>query len=339
MDVGVLMVAMPGRFAATARMVEELGFASLIIPDSQNLAPEAWGQLMIAAGATSKIRLGPGVSNSVTRDPALTACSALSLHVESRGRAVLGIGRGDSSVQRIGKTEDPVASFERYLTMVQAYLAGEAVDRDGFASKLEWLAHVKLPKVPVEVAATGPRVIEVAARRADRICFAVGADPSSLSAALAHAREAASAAGRDPSSLRYGAFVNCVLNDDLAVARDALRGSVATFARFSSMKGSPIAQLPPRLKKAAEYLRANYDMGEHTSSAAAHTAGIDDDFVDWFAIAGPVERALPRFRQLAEIGLDFVHVIPSSSGVSRDVAAASFVKLGRELLPALAVTG
>jgi 5,10-methylenetetrahydromethanopterin reductase len=335
MNIGVLMVAMPGRFAATASMVEELGFASLIIPDSQNLAPEVWGQLMLAAAATTRIRLGPGVSNSVTRDSALTACSALSLQAESRGRAVLGIGRGDSSVQRIGKTLDPVKSFERYLTMVQAYLAGEAVDRDGFASRLEWLEHVELPKVPVEVAATGPRVIEVAARRADRICFAVGADPASIAAALTHARAAARAAGREPASLRYGAFVNCVLNDDVAIARDALRGSVATFARFSSMSGSPLDRLPPKLKQAAEYLRTHYDMREHTSSTAAHTAGIDDGFVDWFAIAGPVERALPRFRALAELGLDFVHVIPSSSGVARDVAAASFVKLGRELLPAL----
>lgn len=335
MDVGVLMVAMPGRFAATARMVEELGFASLMIPDSQNLAPEAWGQLMVAAGATRTIRLGPGVSNSVTRDPALTACAALSLHAESGGRAVLGIGRGDSSVQRIGKREDPVASFERYVTMVQGYLRGEAVDRDGFPSRLEWLDHVKLPKVPVEVAATGPRVVAAAARCADRICFAVGADPESIAAAREHARAAARAAGRDPAALRFGAFVTCVLNDDVAVARDALRGSVATFARFSAMRGSPIAKLPPQLQRAAEYLRARYDMREHTSSRAAHTAGIDDDFVDWFAIAGPVERALPRFRALRDLGLDFVHVIPSSSGVPRDVAATSFVKLGRELLPAL----
>src|SRR5262249_8368152 len=159
-------------------------------------------------------------SNSVTRDPALTACSALSLHAESRGRAVLGIGRGDSSVQRIGKELDPVKSFERYLTMVQAYLAGEAVDRDGFASRLEGQPHVQPPKVPVEVAATGPRVIEVAARRADRICFAVGADPASLAAALEHAQQAAADAGRDPATLRYGAFVSCVLHDDVAVARD-----------------------------------------------------------------------------------------------------------------------
>src|SRR5215468_4011163 len=148
MDVGLLMIPGPRRMEAVARMVEDLGFASLIIPDSQNLAPEVWGQLMLAARATSRISLGPGVTNSVTRDPAVTASAALALQVESGGRAVLGIGRGDSSVQRIGKTLDPVASFERYVTAVQAYLGGDTVDRDGFASRLEWLAEVRVAKVP-----------------------------------------------------------------------------------------------------------------------------------------------------------------------------------------------
>jgi hypothetical protein len=76
-------------------------------------------------------------------------------------------------------------------------------------------------------------------------------------------------------------------------------------------------------------------MRDHTRAGAAHTAGIGDDFVDWFALVGPVERVLPRFRQLAALGLDFVHVIPGSSDVARDVAAASLMALGGELLPAL----
>jgi 5,10-methylenetetrahydromethanopterin reductase len=335
LEVGVVLVAPPKRTAALASAAEQMGFASLRFPDSQNLAPEVWGQLMLAAAATTRIQLGPGVTNSVTRDPALTASSALALQVESDGRAVLGIGRGDSSVQRIGREPDAVANFERYLRMVRAYLAGEAVERDGFASRLEWLPHVSVPTVPIEVAATGPRVIEVAARHADRICFAVGADPQHLAAALAHAHTAAAAAGRDPNALRYGAFVNCVLHDDVAVARDALRGTVATFARFSAMRGSQLAQLPAPLRRTAEYLRSHYDMREHTRAAAAHTAGIDDAFVDWFAIAGPVARALPRFRQLAALGLDFLHVVPASTGVAREIAIGSFTRLGQELLPAL----
>src|SRR6185369_17879140 len=138
----------------------------------------------------------------------------------------------------------------------------------------------------------------------------------------------------DPTSLRYGAFVNCVINADLRVARDALRGTVATFARFSAFKGSQLGSLPEPLQRAAQYLREHYDMREHTRSGAAHTAGIGDAFVDWFAIAGPAEVALPRFRQLAALGLDFCYVIPGSSNVAREVASASLLGLAQDVLPA-----
>ena len=77
MDVGVLLPLEPRRAARTAKFVEELGFASLIVPDSQNLVPDVWGQLMLAATATTRLRLGPGVSNSVTRDVAVGSLVAI----------------------------------------------------------------------------------------------------------------------------------------------------------------------------------------------------------------------------------------------------------------------
>jgi 5,10-methylenetetrahydromethanopterin reductase len=336
MDVGLHLIPMPRRAAQLARMAEELGFASLIFPDSQNLAPEVWSELHLAAQATSRIRLGPGVTNSLTRDAAVTASAALTLQVESGGRAVVALGRGDSAVQRIGKTQDPVASFERYVAMVQAYLRGESVDRDGFASRLEWLPEVKAAKVPVEVAATGRLVIAAAARTADPICFAVGADPEHVKEALDRAHAAAKAAGRDPSTIRCGAYVNCVVHDDVGVARDAVRGAVATFARFSALRGSDPETLPPPLRRAVLYIRDHYDMRDHTRTNVAHTAGIADDFVDWFAIAGPAETAVRRLRQLASLGLGFVHVIPGSSGMARDVGTASILLIARDVVPALA---
>src|SRR5256886_5376211 len=180
MEIGVLAGPWPRPSAATARLLEELGFDTVLFPDSQNLAPEVWGQLMLAAQATSRVRLGPGVRNSVTGDAGVTGAAAVALQAESGGRAVLAIGRGDSSVQRIGKREDRVAPFERYLTALQGYLRGEAVDRDGFASRLEWLEHLKVPTLPVEGAATRRRGIEGAARRADRICLAGGAHGTPL---------------------------------------------------------------------------------------------------------------------------------------------------------------
>jgi 5,10-methylenetetrahydromethanopterin reductase len=333
MEVGILMV--PVRTAESARMIESLGFDTVLFPDSQNLAPEIWGQLMLAAGATTRVKLGPGVSNSVTRDPAVTASAAVALQVESGGRAVLGIGRGDSAVQRIGRKEDPVASFERYLVMVQGYLAGETVDRDGFASRLEWLAHVKAPKVPVAVAATGPRVIEAASRRADAVCLAVGADPGHVAAKLDRAREAARAAGRAPGAVRFGAFVTAVVHDDVPAAREAVRGAAASFARFSAFRGSDLAKLPEPLASAARFLREHYDMREHTRTGVAHATGLSDEFVDWFAIAGRASKAIERFRSLAALGLDFLWIIPGSTGMPREIAAASVASLARDVLPAL----
>src|SRR4029453_3954624 len=195
--------------------------------------------------------LGPGVTNSVTRDAALTACAAVTLQSQSRGRALLCIGRGDSAVQRIGRREQPVAAFGTYLERVQGYLRGEAVERDGFASRLEFLPLLgDLPKVPLEVMATGPRVIALAARLAERVCFAVGADPAFLADRIAAARAAAATAGRDPPSPRLGAMVNVVVHDDLPAARDAARGGATTFARFSSFRGNDPAALPAPLQTA-----------------------------------------------------------------------------------------
>ena len=335
MRVGLTIAPIPGRTAAMARMAEDLGFASVRVPDSQNLAPEVWGQLMLAAQATSSIEIGAGVTNSLTRDVAVTASAALALQVESKGRAVCGIGRGDSAVQRIGKREDRLESFALYLESLQTYLSGGTVQRDGFASRLEWLPAMKVAKVPVEVAATGPRVIATAARLVDRIAFAVGADLEHLRWALETAREAARAAGRDPASLQYGAYVNCVVHPDRAVAREAMRGTAATFARFSSFRGSVLKQLPPQLQRAAEFLRTHYDMSHHTMATAAHARALEDEFIDWFGIAGPPEIAVPRLQAIAQLGLDFVHAVPASGGVAREVAATSIQLLANEVLPAL----
>ena len=145
---------------------------------------------------------------------------------------------------KIGKRPAPPDDFDRYLEQLRAYLAGEEILRDGSPSRIEWLDDIEVPKVPIEVAATGPKVIEIAARRADRICFAVGADTERLGECIARARRAAEAADRDPDALRFGAYLNCVINPDRDVAREAIRGGLSVFAHFSGFAGMDIEALP-----------------------------------------------------------------------------------------------
>jgi len=336
METGLVLSTRIGRTARVAQKIEELGFSTLLLTDSQNLVPEVFTQLVVAAQATTRLRLGTGVTNPVTRDSAVLASAALSVQAESRGRMVLGIGRGDSAVQRIGKDLHPLPDFRRYVDEVQGYLRGGVVRRGSFDSQLEWHRFVDQPKVPLQIAATGPKVIELAARHADAVMLAVGADVEHVGSALARARAAAEAAGRAPGSVRFGAFVNVAVNPDVDVARSAVRGAAASFARFSSFPGSPVEQLPAPLRSAVAFLREHYDMKDHTRASSAHARAMEDAFVDWFALAGPSERVLPRFEALAALKLDFIYMVSVSGDTPRDVARTSLALLARDVLPMLA---
>lgn len=338
MKLGVLVFPQPGFSAQLAQMVESLGFDSIVFADTQNITPEVWGQLMLAARDTERIELGTGVTNPGTRDAAVTASAALALQVESGGRAICGIGRGDSSLAKIGRQPAPVVEFERYVAELQAYLRGEEVDRNGTASRLEWYGEVDVPKVPLEVAATGKRVIEVGARHADRIIFALGADYERIARAMEIARRGARAAGRDPDGLQLGAWINAVVHPDVDAARKAVSGGLAVFAHFSGFSGMKTASMEPSLQKAARDLQTGYDLAGHGKADATHAQALDPDFIDQFGIVGPLEVALPRFERLAQLGLDFCRVIPGSRDAARDVVSASLVQLASVMRPAVART-
>jgi 5,10-methylenetetrahydromethanopterin reductase len=337
MQIGLLMFPSPTGSAGAARMAEQLGFDSLVFADTQCLTPEVWSQLMLASVATEQIEIGTGVTNPVSRDPAVTASAALGLQVESGGRAVLGIGRGDSSMAKIGRRPAPPADFELYLEQLRSYLAGREVARNGSPSRIEWLDELEVPPVPIEVAATGPKVIDIAARRADRICFAVGADTERLGGCIDRARTTAEATGRDPSALRFGAFINCVIHEDPAIAREAIRGGLSVFAHFSGFEGMDIDALPEGAREAARHLRQNYDMTNHAVTAGAHAQALESDFIHRFGIAGPVEEAISRFEEIRDTGIDFVRVIPGSRDMAPSVGFPSLQALAKLVLPAVAV--
>lgn len=336
MDIGLLMLGYPGKAREIGRRTEAAGFSHLALGDTQNLGPETWGQLMLIAAATRRIRIGTGVTNTTTRDVAVTASAALALQQESGGRAFCGIGRGDSALAKIGQAPAAPAAFERDLTALRRYLAGEATTRGTTDSRIEWSRGLELPRVPIEVAVSGPRVLEIAARHADGFLFCLGADPKTLERALASARDAVRRAGRDPAALRYGAFVNCAVDDDLVRARALARGGTSVFARFAGWSSGAAELGDPALRKEGRAVAHRYEMERHAEAAGRGAQALDDAHVDRFAIVGPVDRAIDRFRALAGVGLDFVTIAPGSSDMDWETGWRSIERIGREIVPALA---
>jgi len=322
-----------------AERAEQEGWDGVGVTDSQSLAGDAWVALTAAAARTTAIKLGTAVTNPVTRHPAITAAAAASVAVIAGERVAVGIGRGDSALAHLGRAPVPVDVLERYVRALRTYLAGDEVPFDdlGFheamapsaevlglagapiGSRLTW-RQAGDPSVPVEVAASGPKVIAAAARSADRVLLAVGADVTRLRWGIDVARQACADAGRDPSSLRIGAFLNVVAHPDVAVARRLARGSLTSVARFSVMHGEVRGPVTDDQRAVFGAVHRAYDANRHTQAGTAQSEVMSDEFVDGYAVVGPAGACVDRLEEIAELGVDKVVVIGVSPGSDREDA-------------------
>jgi 5,10-methylenetetrahydromethanopterin reductase len=336
MKVGFATYPFAGATGDLARRIEDLGFDALSLADSPNLANDVYCELTLATVSTRTIELATGVTNSLTRHSSVTAGAIATLQAESNGRAVCGIGRGNTSAYQIGKRPDALENFERYVSELQAYLRGAFVAAGDRSSRLEWLDRFGLPKVPLEVAASGPKVLAIAARHADRISLAVGANAAFVESWLERARAEVRAAGRDPTSVQYGAYIPTLVNDDPVVAREAVRFVAGTFANLVVMPGQVdeqrLGEMPAPLVDARRAMRGGYDLAHGPAASASQ---LSDDFLDWFALVGRPGDAVEKLVGLAQAGLDYVFLVSGFHTLPRDVANANLENIGRLVLPAM----
>lgn len=164
MKFGVLI--MPESVAGTAelaKLAEDHGFDRVRLGDSQSVYRELYVCLGVAAAATSRVRVGPGVTNPVTRHPAVTASAIASLDELSRGRGFLGIGAGDSAVYNLGLKGASTAALAEAVTAIRDLLVRGQTTYHGQPCHLMW-AH---RPVPIYIAGHGPKALRVAGRLGD----------------------------------------------------------------------------------------------------------------------------------------------------------------------------
>lgn len=318
------MPSSPQLVVQRAKEYESAGLAGMVVWDAQSSDGDCYVSLAAAAMATTSLKLGTGVTNPVTRHPSVTASAIASLQAISNGRAVLGIGRGDASLAHIGRAPASVETLSRYTQLVQRYLRGDSVafkELDEFAtnapnlsqldlghapphSKLEWLGN--MPKVPVEVSATGPRMIAEAAIHADGVMLSVGADLERLRWGIDLVRTTRAKAGLDPNGIPIGAWVNVVAHPDVEIARQLASGWTSVFARFAVMHGKPTGPQTNDSIKSLEHLYNDFDLRDQASSSTAQALGMTQNFIDNYAIVGTADTCVARLRQISELGISKV---------------------------------
>jgi probable F420-dependent oxidoreductase len=286
-----------------AQRAEAAGFTHFWTFDSTVLWQEPFVIYSQILGSTSRIKVGPMVTNPLTRDWTVTASLFATLNDMFGPRTVCGIGRGDSAVRYTGGTPATLSTLAQCMSVIKELAEGrEAVIRDT-SVKIPWITNGQLD---VWMAAYGPKALALAGRQADGLILQL-ADPFVVNWAIETVNEAVVSAGKNTEDFTICVAAPAYVGDDLAHQRDQVRwfgGMVGNHvADIVERYGSDSSLVPPAL---TDYIkgRKGYDYSHHGQAGNPSTDFVPDEIVDRFCLLGPIERHQEKLSELKNLGVD-----------------------------------
>lgn len=303
MEFGFMMGISPrepvARFASLAVLAEDSGFSMAWLANSQLIFKDPYLAMAIASQATKRIAFGPGVANPITRHLSALACTMTTLDEVSGGRAILGIGSGDSSVFPLGKRGATIAELREQIRSLRDLCSGVATVVEEQSIRM---LTGKRP-IPIILAASQPRMLQLAGEVADGVILMGAADAVLTQWQLDHVARGAAAAGRSLADLFVDLWCGISISDDEEQARHDVRAFATSQARwFSKWKEVPGPIGNHREEFAAAF--AAYRFSEHLSTHAGHAQLISDELVDLIAVSGSAERCRERISSLLDLHID-----------------------------------
>jgi probable F420-dependent oxidoreductase len=330
MDIGLVLQANPpaSQLVERAREAEAAGFSHVWTFDSCVLWQEPFVIYSRILATTSKVRIGPMVTNPATRDWSVTASLFATLNEMFGNRTVCGIGRGDSALRVIGRQPTSMQTFADSITVIKDLAEGREATLNGTTVRIPWASDSRLP---IWGAGYGPRALKVIGERADGYILQV-ADPDIARWTIDSVRAAAVAAGRDASAISVCVAAPAYVGDDLSHQRDQLRW-------FGGMVGNHVADLVGRYGEQSDVPRAltdyvkgrqAYDYRHHGRADNPDVEFVPDDIVERFCLLGPAEQHVDRLGELAGLGVDQFALY-----LMHDSADATFEAYRDSVIPAV----
>jgi 5,10-methylenetetrahydromethanopterin reductase len=291
---------------ADARLAEDVGFSLVGVADSQSVFRELYVTLALCAQATRRVRIGPSVTNPITRHPAVAASGIASIDEVAPGRAFFGIGSGDSAILNLAERPATLADMRAYIEAVRALQTGGEAGWHGRTTRLTWVPR----PVPIYLAAEGPRTLELAGEIADGVILNVGLDPALVRDAVAHVHAGARAAGRDPAAVDLWTLVRANVTDDVAAGIEEIKMELASNAHHVFRFTLEGKHVPDALADAIRRVQKGYQPAAHEALGPSPNAQLLDAepalrsyLAERFAAVGPARACADRLRKVVEAGV------------------------------------
>jgi 5,10-methylenetetrahydromethanopterin reductase len=235
--------------------------------------------LALIADKTSRIKLGPGITNAFTSSPAVTASACCTVDEISNGRATLGIGPGDlSTLPKIGLAmETPVARLTEAVGVIKGLWSGApVVTPDNKVFKFNGAALAFKPKgktIPVYIGAQGEKMLETAGKIGDGALINAS-NPKDFAFAVPIIKKAAGEKKFD-----IAAYTSFSINKDAKKAKGAVRPVVGFIAAGAPV---PVLQRHGLDLNAVNTIKGGLAKGDFKTAFGA----VSDAMIDAFSIYG-----------------------------------------------------
>lgn len=296
-----------------ARVADEFGYDSVWVGDSHLIWRELYVLLGAMAVSTSKVKLGPCVTNPFTRHLTVTAAAIATLHDLTGGRARLGLGAGDSALKNLGKKSATLLSLENSMETLRRLFRGEKFSMDEYPVQL---AGTSGAEIPIYLAAGSPRMQELGGRVADGVVLGYWPD---MAKGLARVREGEAKGMRSRGQVEIVLWTPCSVSADSHEAFEAVKPQVARRLLSAAARGA----LSEEELALTEPLRKAYDFRHHMG--AEHSSLVPDRLVDRYAIAGAPEQARAKVEAIFSVeGIHEIAIIPW--GRDREAVIKTFAR-------------
>jgi 5,10-methylenetetrahydromethanopterin reductase len=292
-----------------ARLAEDAGFDRLGISDVV-FWPDCFVLMGVLSRHTSRIHMGPMVTNPYSRHPAVLAGIMATLQDATEGRTFLGLGVGAGLEQLGMRYERPVRTLREAIVAITGLLRGEEVTFHGETVTIDGARMVgPVQPVPISIGSRSPQVMRLAGELAD-IALVGGRlmDAGIAARYRGWLAEGAARVGRDPATIDVAPRLTLCVSRDGDLARRSLKRYVAHYAAIIRPAdlaerdgGRWMADVEAALARSRGWY---FDHDRHDDPDLDRL--VDDDLVRRFAVAGTPDECVELTRDVLALGFTSV---------------------------------
>jgi 5,10-methylenetetrahydromethanopterin reductase len=287
------------------KYAEQRGFEAVWQAESR-LVREATVPMAAFAAVTDRLKVGSGVVDCWSRNPARLAATFSTLDDLAPGRVMLGIGAWwDPLAAKVGiDRARPIRAMREIVTVVRALLANENVTYHGDfvhldGVELDYVYQERRPKdVPIYIGATGLQMMELTGEIADGVVLNYLVSPDYNDRAMEALEAGAHRSGRSVDDLDRPQLVVCSVHEDREVALDMARQMVTQYLGQQ-----------PHIMKASGVPQSLLDaVGEVLTWPATHeqvvaaSKLVPDEIVDMLTASGTPDEARAKVEHYIDHG-------------------------------------